>query len=85
MTRLESRDRDYWQLNCPDTVRATIAKSLVFSLLSYAVSIMFVPVPVKLGAEHVVFRSLWNSQPNKVETNCEAPRKEGKPTSTEEA
>lgn len=78
LTKLESRVRDYQQLNCPVTARATIARTLLLSVLSYVTSIMPIPAPTKQAVERVIFRFVWDGKPDKVKRDIvKLPKKRG--------
>lgn len=46
------------------TARATVARTLLFTLMSYVASVMTVPARTKLEAERIVFRFLWSGKPD---------------------
>lgn len=78
LSKLQMKIRDFEALSCPVTARATIARSLLVTLLSYVASIMTVPVRAKLEAQRLVFRFIWGGKPDKVKRQIvQLPKRKG--------
>lgn len=78
LTKLQMKARNFETLRCPVTARATIARTLLFTLLSYIASVMTVPARTKLEAERIVFRFLWGGKPDRVKRQIvQLPRSKG--------
>lgn len=64
--KIESRAREYEKLLCPLTARATITRSLLFSVLTYVAGVTPLSARTKLHLERILFRFLWSGAPDKV-------------------